>query len=296
MKRNLLDYTQSILSALNSDQVNSISDTSESMQVAEILRSKYYDILGRAELPEHEKLFQLTASGDITKPTLMYRPNEGIAKLDWIQYYNSNLLGSDTGEQQTTHDLNVDIVDNDEFQDQFGSVSAPAYQYVQILPVSDLLGMINTLDTTQSNVGSFSLVDVLVPGAEVPDTIQHINYRNDKQPQYCCVIQNYYFIFDSYDNTQDSTLQTNKTLCKGFITPNWIMSDTFVPDIDDWAVPLLYNEAKAQAFYELKQTVHPMAEREIDRQWVALQKTKAVVNKPSWFDQLPNFGRRKWWP
>jgi hypothetical protein len=226
----------------------------------------------------------------------MYRPNEGIAKLDWIQYYNSNLAGTSQGEEQTTHDLNTDLVDNDEFQDQFGSQSAPAYQYVEILPVGELLGMINSLDTTQSNVGSFSLIDVLVPGAEVPDTIQHLNYRNDKQPQYCCVIQNYYFIFDSYDNTQDATLQTNKTLCKGFITPNWIMQDTFVPDIDDWAVPLLYNEAKAQAFYELKQTVHPMAEREIDRQWVALQKTKAVVNKPSWFDQLPNFGRRKWWP
>jgi hypothetical protein len=85
-------------------------------------------------------------------------------------------------------------------------------------------------------------------------------------------------------------------MCQGFITPNWIVQDTFVPDIDDWAVPLLLNEAKAQAFFELKQTIHPHAEREIDRQWVALQKTKAVVNKPSWFDQLPNFGRRKWWP
>src|ERR1700739_1768664 len=168
MKRNLLDYTQSILSALNFDQVNSISDTSTSTQVAEILRSKYYDILGRAELPEHEKLFQLTASGDITKPTLMYRPNEGVAKLDWVQYYNSNLLGSSAGEQQTTHDLNVDLVDNDEFQDQFGAQTAPAYQYVEILPVSDLLGMINSFDPSESNVGSFSLVDVLVPGAEVP--------------------------------------------------------------------------------------------------------------------------------
>lgn len=155
--------------------------------------------------------------------------------------------------------------------------------------------MLNSLNTNSSDVGSFQLIDVLVPGAEVPDTFT-FNYRNDKQPQFCCCLQNFYFIFDSYDNTQDSTLQTTKTLCSGFITPNWIMSDTFVPDLDDWAVPLLLNEAKAVAFYELKQTINPHAEREIDRQWVSLQKTKAVVNKPSWFDQLPNFGRRKWWP
>src|ERR1700704_6434506 len=98
MKRTLLDYTQSILSSLNSAEVNSISDTTESLQVAEILRTTYYNILGRAELPEHEKLFQLTSSADPTKPVLMFRPNEGVAKLNWIQYFNTNLLGSQTGE------------------------------------------------------------------------------------------------------------------------------------------------------------------------------------------------------
>lgn len=291
MKRNLLDYTQSILSALNSDQVNSIKDTPESQQVAEILRTTYYNILGRAELPEHEKLFQLTGSGDITKPTLMYRPNEGIAKLNWIWYFNSNILGSEAGEEAVEHDLNKDINDVPGFD----GPSGPSFQSVQIIPVDQLLAMVNNFDTTQSNVGTMTLTDVVVPGAEVPDSFK-INYRNDKQPQYVCCLQNYYFIFDSYDETQDSTLQTTKTMCQGFITPSWSMTDTFVPDIDDWAVPLLYNEALAVASWNLKQVVHPHAEREIDRQWVALQKTKAVVNKPSWFDQLPNFGRRKWWP
>jgi hypothetical protein len=291
MKRTLLDYTQSILSSLNSDQVNSIGDTPESLQVAEILRTTYYNILGRAELPEHEKLFQLTSSGDPTKPTLMFRPNEGVAKLNYIQYFNTNVLGSQTGENQTDHDLNLDLA----AQLGLGSTSPPSFSAVQILPSDQFLAMVNSLDTTASNVGTFTFNDQLYPNTELLDSFQ-INYRNDKQPQYCTVIQNYYFIFDSYDNTQDSTLQTSKTLCSGFITPSWQMVDSFIPDLDDWAVPLLLNEAKAAAFYELKQTIHPHAEREIDRQWVALQKTKAVVNKPSWFDQLPNFGRRKWWP
>lgn len=290
MKRNLLDYTQSILAALNSDQVNSIKDTPESVQVAEILRTTYYNILGRAELPEHDKLFQLTGSDDITKPTLMFRPNEGVAKLNWIEYFNTNDLGNVVA-GSTTHDVNLDL----QSAVGVGGVTPPSFQRVQILSVEELLMLVNTLDTTQANVGTMVLTDVLVPGAEVPDSFK-INYRNDKQPQFCCVLQNYYFIFDSYDNTQDSTLQTSKTMCSGFITPNWIMTDTFVPDIDDWAVPLLYNEALAVASWNLTNKVHPHAEREIDRQWVALQKTKAVVNKPSWFDQLPNFGRRRWWP
>jgi hypothetical protein len=291
MKRTLLDYTQSILSSLNSAEVNSIGDTTESLQVAEILRTTYYNILGRAELPEHEKLFQLTSSGDPTKPTLMFRPNEGVAKLNYIQYFDTNVLGAQTGENQTDHDLNLDLA----AQLGLGSTSPPSFSDVQILPSDQFLAMVNSLDTTQSNVGTFTFNDQLYPNTELLDSFK-INYRNDKQPQYCCVIQNYYFIFDSFDNTQDSTLQTSKTLCSGFITPTWQAVDSFIPDLDDWAVPLLLNEAKAAAFYELKQTIHPHAEREIDRQWVALQKTKAVVNKPSWFDQLPNFGRRKWWP
>lgn len=290
MKRTLLDYTQSILSSLNSDQINSISDTPESLQVAEILRTKYYDILGRAELPEHEKLFQLTASGDSTKPTLMYRADEGVAKINYIQYFNSNVTGSPGGEESIEHDLDLDITDTG------GTDSAPppAYEDVRILPTKEFLDMINTFNTANSNVGSFTFKDQLSP-SETADTFT-FNYRNDKQPQYCTVLQNFYFIFDSFDNSVDTTLQSTKTLVSGFITPTWSMTDQFIPELDDWSVPLLLNEAKAQAFFELKQTIHPHAEREIDRQWVSLQKTKAVVNKPSWFDQLPNFGRRKWWP
>jgi hypothetical protein len=293
MKRTLLDYTQSILSSLNSDEVNSIGDTNESLQVVEILRTKYYDILGRAELPEHDKLFQLTASGDLTKPVLMYRPNEGVAKLNFVQYFNSNPTGaSGTGEGSMTHDLDLDLNESDVG---LGGANPPAFQDVQVLPNKEFLDMQNSLNTTLSNVGTFVFTDQLYRNTELLDSF-NINYINNKQPQYCTVIQNYYFIFDSFDNTQDSTLQTSKTLCSGFVTPAWQNVDNFIPDLDDWAVPLLLNEAKAQAFFELKQTTHPHAEREIDRQWVALQKTKAVVNKPSYFDQLPNFGRRKWWP
>lgn len=292
MKRTLLDYTQHILSALNSAEVNSIGDTTESLQVAEILRTTYYNILGRAELPEHEKLFQLTASTDATKPVLMFRPNEGVAKLNWVQYFNTNMLGSQTGEGSMQHDLDLDLNESDVG---LGGASPPAYQNVQILPLLEFLSMINSLDVTQPNVSSFIFKDQLYTTSELADSFV-LNYRNDKQPQYCTVIQDYYFIFDSFDNTQDSTLQSSKTLCYGIITPNWQAVDSFIPDLDDWAVPLLLNEAKAAAFYELKQAIHPHAEREIDRQWVALQKTKALVNKPSYFDQFANFGRRKWWP
>ena len=53
MKYTLLEMTQDILSNMSSDEVNSISDTPESLQVATIIKQKYYDIVSRGDLPEH---------------------------------------------------------------------------------------------------------------------------------------------------------------------------------------------------------------------------------------------------
>jgi len=70
------------------------------------------------------------------------------------------------------------------------------------------------------------------------------------------------------------------------------MGDTFIPELDDQQFPLLLNEAKSLAFFELKQTPHTKAEQEARRQWTSLQRDKSVDDKPSSFDALPNFGRR----
>ena len=52
------------------------------------------------------------------------------------------------------------------------------------------------------------------------------------------------------------------------------------------------NEATALAFYELKQQPHALVDRELKRQWAVAQKTKSFANRPGYFDQFPNFGRR----
>jgi hypothetical protein len=75
------------------------------------------------------------------------------------------------------------------------------------------------------------------------------------------------------------------------ITP-FQMVDTFIPDLDDNQFPLLINEAKELAFFELKQMPHSLADKEVKRQWSQVQKNKSLENKPGYFDQLPNFGRR----
>lgn len=84
-KLSLLDMVQDIMSDMNSDEVNSISDTVESMQVAQIVKSTYYNIIDGKDWPQLYEFFQLTPSGDATKPTHMLLP-ENVLDVSWVKY------------------------------------------------------------------------------------------------------------------------------------------------------------------------------------------------------------------
>jgi hypothetical protein len=127
MKYTLLELTQNILSRLDSDEVDSISDTVEATQVARVIRNTYFNIISRSNLPEHKKLIQLTASGDNTKPVLMTRP-DNVQRIDWIKY---NVRSA------------TDTTDR--------------YEYIIILPLAQFLEMTDGLNTSDTaNVGTMT--------------------------------------------------------------------------------------------------------------------------------------------
>ena len=84
-KMTLLDMVQDIMSDMDSDEINSINDTQESLQVAQIIKSTYYNIIDGRDMPFLYELFQLEASGDNNKPTHMRLP-EDIIDLKFIKY------------------------------------------------------------------------------------------------------------------------------------------------------------------------------------------------------------------
>lgn len=291
MKMSLLEMVQNILSALNSDQVNSVSDTPESLQVAEAIKSTYFNMLGRYDLPEHNQFFNLQPSNDLTKPVLMYKP-EGVTRLEWLKYFDSN--PADGSAFQTdqygaySHDVNTDLEPLTE--DSCDALNYPGYKEVHIIPIEDFVRLNSALNQTESDVESFTLtLDENTTGTLGTFTFY---YFNDRQPMHCCIVGNNYIIFDSYDNTQDSTLQSSKTMAYGWVYPTFQMTDTFIPDLDAQQFPLLLNDAKSLAFYEIKNQPHQKAEEEVSRQVVSLQKWKAIANAPTYFEQLPDFGRR----
>jgi hypothetical protein len=84
-KKTLLQMTQDVLSAIDGDEVNSITDTTEAEQVARIIGRVYDNYVVNTDIPEEHTLFVLDAFGDTNRPTHMQVPST-IDNVDWIKY------------------------------------------------------------------------------------------------------------------------------------------------------------------------------------------------------------------
>jgi hypothetical protein len=73
MKRTLLQIVQNILSDMDSEDVNSISD------------SIYLNMVSTRMIPEHQELMRLVSLSDSTKPTHFQVP-DGVKRIDLIRY------------------------------------------------------------------------------------------------------------------------------------------------------------------------------------------------------------------
>jgi len=101
-KMTLLEIVQDILSDMESDEVNSISDTVESLQVAQIVKSTYYNIIDGRDYPFLHELFQLDSSTSVTKPTHLGIP-ETIIDLDWIKYNKKKVTDTKNKYEKVTY-------------------------------------------------------------------------------------------------------------------------------------------------------------------------------------------------
>lgn len=251
----LLEMVQTILSKMDSDEVSNYNDTTESTQVAHIIKSVWNDINNRADLPEHYQLFELTASGDNTKPTLMTKPSD-VNSIEWIEY--NKLITGETN---------------------------PLFQPVKFIPLDEFFKMQDSLLVSDTTVGSWDET------LDASDSITFI-FRNDKAPDYYTTWNDTTLIFDSYDSAVDTTLQKTKTRAYGKKDKTFTLANATVPFADREMNTLLLNEATIMAFAELKQMQHPVAERWASRNWTKLNKSKRGIDRNRReLDRAPNYGR-----
>jgi hypothetical protein len=85
-KKTLLEITQIILSKMDSDEVNSIGDTTESLQVAQEIETSYYDLLGNIDIPERGKLVTFNSVIDATNRPNYLKVKELVDNFEFLLY------------------------------------------------------------------------------------------------------------------------------------------------------------------------------------------------------------------
>lgn len=249
-KQTLLEMVQDILASINSDNVNSISDTVESDQVAKIVKNKYYSIITVLRPPEHEKVTQLQSVSDVTKPNCLDIP-DSVSEMFWIKYNWAS---------------NSDPYD---------------YRDVTLLPPEDFL---NYIERRNSNISGF--VEVTT------DTSIVLQILNNIGPHYWTTFDDSRVWFDSWNESNESTMESRNSLIKALSEPSFSMTDTFVPDLDSNLFPYLLAESKSQAFIDIKQMPNPKHEQEAKDQKFHVSHNLWRANQRKPYNRLPDYGRR----
>lgn len=84
-KMTLLEMVQNIASALETDEINSITDTTESLQIAEVVKETFYEQFNNIYVPELQGLFTFESVSSIVSPNYLKVP-DNISKVQWVRY------------------------------------------------------------------------------------------------------------------------------------------------------------------------------------------------------------------
>jgi hypothetical protein len=238
-KMTLLEMTQNILSSMNSDEVNSISDTVESAQVAEEIRNTFYDLFTNKDLPELESLINLEWIGDTNYPHVMVLP-DNVDRIKWIKYLNQRF-------DQPTYNR-VEYLDPEEFIQRVVEPGPSNYATYEEVPLTATSPIQFTIATNQS-------------------------------PTHYTILNGNNLVFNSFDALYEAHLTGSNSLAWGFLNATFELTDDYIPPIDGHLFPQFLAEAKSVCFINIKEVANSKEEQKSRRQLVRSQYRTNVTNE-----------------
>lgn len=253
MRKTLLELVQDTLASLESDEVNSIFDTTEAQDVARIVKDCYETLIIEIAPKSRKGLFHLDASIDNSKPVLMRLPQD-VRSIEWLKYNVGHNL----------QDTN--------FRD------------IHYLEPIDFFNHTNGLDENTDWVSSMTV--------DFDGHPFQIKFRNDVSPYYYTSPDNVTILFDSFESSLENTLTSSRTYGYGNKSPIFKMENSYIPVLDDTHFPLLLNMVKSQAFTEMKQSENPNSERRERRLRILSKKTSDPTDPRKEIHKRLGYGRR----
>lgn len=226
MKKTLLEMTRAILNEMDSDDVNSISDTVEAMQVAQIIQGCFQEMVSNRNWPSNKKLAQVHHSGTPERPTHLKLP-ENTTEMIFFRYNKTK--------KEDENDVQ--------------------YQEVHYRHPDEFLRLVSSRNEETRNVKrvvDHSGISLII--------------KTNQAPMYWTSFDDEYIVCDGYDSEVDDALKKSKTQCLVYSLPEFKMLDDYVPELPIEAFAALIEESKSTAFLTLKQMANEKAEQKANRQ------------------------------
>ncbi len=240
MKRTLIDMTQDILSDGDSDEVNSINDTVEAMQVARIIRTTYEEIISSRQWPHLSQLTSLTPASDTDTPT-HFTMGDDVQYIEWIKY-NNRLSATDV-------EAWIDV------------------KYLQPKAFLDLVHARVSTNTNTQVVDDGTAGNLLITLDKQPEFWTTF----DDETIIMDSIDN--------TIVGQATLTAERVQASAYVEPAFSLVDTFIPDLPSKSFSYLLAESKSVAFATLFQEVNSKEEQKSRRQRVYTARNSRSQNK-----------------
>lgn len=237
MKQTLLDIVRFILNEMDSDEVNSINDTVESMQVSQVVKGCFLEMVSNRNWPGQKSLAQVHHSGTPDMPTHLKLP-ESTKEMVTFRYDKSKK------EDPTDIDYREVIYRH---PDEFLRIVSARHKDIHNTRI----------------VEDFGGVKLII--------------KDNQAPSYWTSFDDEYIVCDSYDRSVDDALKKTKTQCLVYKMPTWVHTDDAIPDLPSEAFAALIEESKSTAFLTLKQMANEKAEQKAVRQqrWLSRKSWRA---------------------
>jgi hypothetical protein len=238
MKMTLLEMVQNILSDMDSEEINSISDSNEAEQIAQVVKNTYFNMIATRFIPEHSQTIKLDSFSSTARPTHFKFP-ERVKNIKSLDYNVSKKVGG------------------------------VEYRRLKYLDPDEFFGLSDNRDSLASNVKQVADVTsgttLLIRTDVMP--MYYTSFDNDN-----IVLDSY----DSTVDAILTSAKTRAYGVKYPTFDSF--SNTFVPDMDATMFPFLLAEAKSTAMSLFKSGSDPKIEQAARRQKAYVQNDMHKVN------------------
>lgn len=249
----LKEVVQVYLRKTNGFPIESIFDLEESESVAHIAEEVFQRICSAyRDLQFTETLLRLDHVGDTDRPNQLRIPRQVTRIQDSVLKYNCT--NEDAGVQTNYKEV----------------------QYIDPLTFLDLLGP------------AYGPSDSRVTVQDVTGVTYKV--RNDKHPTYYTSFDGVHLSFDSFDEDEDTTLQSSKSLVLVSKEPVFLIEDDFQIPLPDHLIQMFIDGVVSEASETIRQEAMPSAARRFRIEMAKLQQKNHRVGDKR--DARVHYGRR----